>query len=92
MLGTQFQKKVWDALLTIPYGKTISYLNLSKRLGDSNVIRAVASANGANALSIIVPCHRVVAGDGSLTGYAGGLDTKRRLLQLESGITETPLF
>jgi len=80
--GTDFQKKVWTQLETIPYGKTISYLDLSKELGDVKVIRAAASANGKNPLWIIVPCHRVIGSDGSLTGYAGGLHRKRWLLEV----------
>lgn len=82
-VGSDFQKSVWEKLLTIPYGKTTSYLELSRILGDEKAIRAVATANGANALSIIVPCHRVIGSDGSLTGYAGGLNAKQKLLQLE---------
>jgi len=82
-VGSDFQKSVWDKLLTIPYGKTTSYLELSRILGDEKAIRAVATANGANAISIIVPCHRVIGSDGSLTGYAGGLNAKQKLLQLE---------
>lgn len=82
-VGSDFQKSVWEKLLTIPYGKTTSYLELSRILGDEKAIRAVATANGANAISIIVPCHRVIGSDGSLTGYAGGLNAKQRLLQLE---------
>ena len=81
--GTTFQHKVWEALLDIPYGKTETYLGLSQKLGNVKAIRAVAAANGANAISIIVPCHRIVGSDGSLTGYAGGLEAKRKLLQLE---------
>ena len=71
-IGTIFQKGVWDALQQIPYGKTVSYLELSKNLNNEKAIRAVASANGANAISIIVPCHRIISSDGSLVGYAGG--------------------
>jgi methylated-DNA-[protein]-cysteine S-methyltransferase len=71
--GTEFQQKVWNALLQIPFGKTISYQQLTLQLGDPKAIRAVASANGKNPLWIIVPCHRVIGSDGSLTGYAGGL-------------------
>lgn len=82
-VGSDFQKSVWEALGTIPYGKTTSYLELSRTLGDEKAIRAVATANGANAISIIVPCHRVIGSDGSLTGYAGGLSAKQKLLQLE---------
>ncbi len=82
-VGSDFQKSVWEKLLTIPYGKTSSYMELSRILGDEKAIRAVATANGANAISIIVPCHRVIGSDGSLTGYAGGLNAKQKLLQLE---------
>lgn len=82
-VGSDFQKAVWERLLKIPYGKTTSYLELSRSLGDEKAIRAVATANGANAISIIVPCHRVIGSDGSLTGYAGGLNAKQKLLQLE---------
>lgn len=82
--GTEFQKQVWEKLLEVPYGKTLSYLNLSKKLDNPMAIRAVASANGANAISIIVPCHRIVGSNGELTGYAGGLTTKRKLLELEN--------
>jgi len=82
-VGSDFQKTVWEKLLTIPFGKTTSYLELSRILGDEKAIRAVATANGANALSIIVPCHRVIGSDGNLTGYAGGLNAKQKLLQLE---------
>ncbi|WP_435135438.1 methylated-DNA--[protein]-cysteine S-methyltransferase [Formosa sp. A9] len=90
--GTEFQKKVWQALTQIPYGKTISYLELSKQLGDVKAIRAVASANGKNPLWIIVPCHRVIGSDGSLTGYAGGLHRKQWLLEHESPFTQQSLF
>jgi methylated-DNA-[protein]-cysteine S-methyltransferase len=82
--GTDFQRKVWSELLKIPFGKTISYKELSIRLGDIKAIRAVAAANGANPVSIIVPCHRVIGSDGSLTGYAGGLWRKQWLLEHES--------
>jgi methylated-DNA-[protein]-cysteine S-methyltransferase len=81
--GTEFQKRVWDALSTIPYGKTTSYLALSKQLGDVKAIRAVGTANGRNNLAIIVPCHRVIGSDSSLTGYAGGLWRKKWLLEHE---------
>ena len=82
--GTEFQKKVWNELLKIPFGKTISYKDLAIKLGDLKAIRAVGTANGANPVSIIVPCHRVIGSDGSLTGYAGGLWRKRWLLEHES--------
>ena len=81
--GTDFQKKVWNALLKIPYGKTESYSGLSKILGNEKAVRAVASANGANAISIIVPCHRVIGCKGDLVGYAGGLNVKKKLLKSE---------
>ena len=90
--GTDFQKKVWDALLQIPFGKTISYLELSKQLGDVKAIRAVASANGKNPLWIVVPCHRVIGTNGDLTGYAGGLHRKKWLLEHESPVKQTALF
>ncbi|WP_138432447.1 methylated-DNA--[protein]-cysteine S-methyltransferase [Winogradskyella algicola] len=90
--GTDFQKKVWNQLKTIPYGKTISYLELAKQLGDAKTIRAAASANGKNPLWIIVPCHRVIGTDGSLTGYAGGLHRKRWLLNHESEYKQQTLF
>ncbi|MBD0780048.1 methylated-DNA--[protein]-cysteine S-methyltransferase [Maribacter sp. ANRC-HE7] len=90
--GTDFQKKVWTELLEIPYGKTISYLALSQKLGDSKAIRAVAAANGKNPLWIIVPCHRVIGSDGSLTGYAGGLHRKKWLLNHESPAKQQSLF
>ena len=90
--GTTFQKKVWNQLVTIPYGKTISYLELSKQLGDVKAIRAAASANGKNPLWIVVPCHRVIGSDGGLTGYAGGLYRKQWLLNHESEYKQQSLF
>ena len=90
--GTDFQKKVWDELLNIPFGKTCSYLELSKKLGDVKAIRAVASANGKNPLWIVVPCHRVIGSDGSLTGYAGGLWRKKWLLEHENPVKQESLF
>lgn len=90
--GTAFQKKVWDLLLEIPYGKTISYLELSRKLGDEKAIRAAASANGKNPLWIVIPCHRVIGSDGSLTGYAGGLWRKKWLLEHETGFKQGQLF
>lgn len=90
--GTAFQLKVWKELLKIPYGKTISYLQQSKNLGNIKAIRAVASANGKNPLSIIVPCHRVIGSDGSLTGYAGGLWRKEWLLKHENALLQQTLF
>lgn len=82
--GSEFQQSVWQELMKIPYGKTISYLQLAQQLQKESAIRAVAAANGANAISIIIPCHRVIGHDGKLTGYAGGLYAKQKLLQLES--------
>jgi len=82
--GTAFQLRVWEELLKVPFGTTLSYKELSLRLGDLKAIRAVAAANGANPVSIIVPCHRIIGSDGSLTGYGGGLWRKRWLLDLES--------
>lgn len=82
--GTEFQQKVWKALVEIPFGKTMSYMDLSKKLGDIKAIRAVASANGKNPLWIAIPCHRVIGTDGSLTGYAGGLWRKKWLLEHEN--------
>jgi methylated-DNA-[protein]-cysteine S-methyltransferase len=82
--GSEFQKKVWQALREIPFGQTRSYLDLAKALGSSKAARAVGAANGKNPLSIIVPCHRVVGADGSLTGFAGGVETKAALLALEN--------
>lgn len=90
--GTDFQKKVWDELVKIPFGKTISYLDLSKRLGNTKAIRAVAAANGKNPLWIIVPCHRVIGSDGSLTGYAVGIHRKKWLLEHESPAKQQSLF
>lgn len=83
-VGTDFQKEVWEKLLTIPYGTTESYAGLSQRLGNPKAIRAVAAANGANAISIFVPCHRIIGSNRKLTGYAGGLPAKQLLLELES--------
>ncbi|UOB15930.1 methylated-DNA--[protein]-cysteine S-methyltransferase [Abyssalbus ytuae] len=90
--GTDFQKRVWQALTEIPFGKTTSYLQLSKKLGDVKAIRAVASANGKNPFWIIVPCHRVIGADGSLTGYAGGLWRKKWLLEHENPPAQQSLF
>lgn len=90
--GSSFQKKVWKLLEQIPFGKTISYLELSKQLGDVKAIRAVANANGKNPIWIIIPCHRVIGSDGSLTGYAGGLHRKQWLLELESPYKQESLF
>ncbi len=82
--GTPFQQSIWNTLLTIPYGKTFTYKQQAQLIGDTKKVRAVANANGANAIGIIVPCHRVIGTNGKLTGYAGGLELKQRLLELES--------
>lgn len=91
MVGTDFQQTVWNALIQLPYGKTASYLELSRQLGNEKAIRAVATANGANAISIIVPCHRIIGSDGSLVGYAGGLAAKKKLLKLEKALPSEQL-
>lgn len=90
--GTDFQIKVWKQLEQIPFGKTISYLELSKQLGDVKAIRAIANANGKNPLWIIVPCHRVIGSDGRLMGYAGGLHRKKWLIDHESPYKQQSLF
>ena len=90
--GTPFQKKVWKELLNIPYGKTRTYLEQSKALGNVKAIRAVASANGKNPLWIIIPCHRVIGSDSSLTGYAGGIWRKKWLLNHENPVKQHSLF
>jgi methylated-DNA-[protein]-cysteine S-methyltransferase len=86
MRGTDFQKKVWEALLTIPYGETRSYGEIARQIGRPDRARAVGAANGQNPIAVIVPCHRVIGADGSLVGYGGGLERKRLLLDLESGV------
>ena len=90
--GTDFQKRVWNQLLSIPYGKTSTYLEMAQNLGDPKCIRAAASANGKNPLWIIIPCHRVIGSDGSLTGYAGGLWRKQKLLEHEGMAVQQRLF
>lgn len=87
--GTDFQQSVWRALLEVPFGKTESYLALSRRMGDEKAIRAVAAANGRNPLWIVVPCHRIIGSDGSLTGYAGGLWRKKWLLEHEGAFAKS---
>lgn len=82
-MGTPFQLKVWKALRTIPYGTTISYAELARRVGNPRAMRAVGRANGANPIAVIVPCHRVIAADGTLGGFGGGLSRKQKLLKLE---------
>lgn len=84
--GTDFQKKVWNTLLTIPFGNTVSYREIARRIGMPKAVRAVANANGANSISIFVPCHRVIGSDNTLTGYGGGLAAKEFLLKLERAI------
>lgn len=90
--GTNFQKRVWKELLNVPYGKTRSYLEQSKKLGDVKAIRAVASANGKNPIWIVIPCHRIIGSNGSLTGYAGGLWRKKWLLEHENPSPQQSLF
>lgn len=87
--GTEFQKKVWETLLTIPYGQTISYGEMARLIGMPTAVRAVAAAVGANAISVIAPCHRIIGRSGSLTGYAGGIEAKRFLLELENQESQT---
>ena len=84
MVGTKFQKSVWEALIKIPYAQTSTYKNQAKMIGNEKAIRAVANANALNAISIIIPCHRIIGTNGTLTGYAGGLELKQRLLNIES--------
>jgi methylated-DNA-[protein]-cysteine S-methyltransferase len=86
--GTPFQLEIWKLLIEIPFGKSISYLDLSKRYGDEKAIRAIAAANGKNPIAIIIPCHRVIGKDGKLVGYSGGLFRKQYLLNLESNQTQ----
>ncbi len=83
--GTKFQRRVWAELLKIPYGSTINYGELARRIGNPNASRAVGAANGQNPISIIIPCHRVIGSNGSLTGYGGGIERKKFLLDLEAG-------
>lgn len=90
--GSPFQRRVWNILLDLPFGKTASYLDLAKILGDEKLTRAVGTANGKNPIGIIIPCHRVIGSDGSLTGYAGGMHRKKWLLQHEGVIMQTELF
>jgi len=91
-IGTEFQKRVWKALAEVNYGKTRSYMGLTKELGDEKAIRAVAAANGKNPLWIVIPCHRIIGSDGSLTGYAGGLWRKQWLLNHEQENKQMSLF
>jgi methylated-DNA-[protein]-cysteine S-methyltransferase len=86
LAGSEFQRRVWDALLTIPYGETRSYGQIAEQIGATGAARAVGLANGHNPIAIIVPCHRVIGASGSLTGYGGGLDRKRSLLEMEKNV------
>lgn len=86
--GTDFQKSVWKALLTIPYGKTATYKDIAKIIGNEKASRAVGMANNKNKLLILIPCHRIIGSNGNLTGYAGGLEIKQQLLSLEKSITQ----
>jgi methylated-DNA-[protein]-cysteine S-methyltransferase len=90
--GTPFQRRVWDALREIPYGETTSYGELARRLGSPRAMRAVGLANGRKPIAVIVPCHRVIGADGTLTGYGGGLERKRLLLELESRLAAPAMF
>jgi len=90
--GTEFQAKIWNLIQQIPYGETVSYLDLAREFGDLKAIRAIASANGKNPIPIIIPCHRVIGNDGGLTGYAGGLLKKQWLLEHEGAIQQKSLF
>ena len=85
-VGTEFQKSVWDALKKVPYGTTSTYLQLAKDIGNEKAVRAVANANGANSIGLIIPCHRIIGTNGELTGYGGGLALKKRLLKLEQNL------
>lgn len=89
--GTAFQRQVWEALRTVPYGATASYRDIAERIGNPKAVRAVGLANGANPIPIVIPCHRVIGADGSLTGYSGGLDRKRWLLRHEASHALLPL-
>jgi len=95
MVGTEFQKNVWKSLMKVPYGTTSTYLQLAKDINNEKAVRAVASANGANSIGLIVPCHRIIGSDGQLVGYGGGLSVKKRLLNLEhknNGLTAPETF
>ncbi len=83
MVGTDFQQRVWNALMKVPYGTTSTYLHLAKTINNEKAVRAVASANGANSIGIVIPCHRIIGSNGELVGYGGGLPVKKRLLKLE---------
>ncbi|MEN8201650.1 MAG: methylated-DNA--[protein]-cysteine S-methyltransferase [Bacteroidota bacterium] len=83
MVGSDFQKSVWNALMQVPYGKTSTYLNLAKAINNEKAVRAVANANGANSIGLIIPCHRIIGSNGDLVGYGGGIPVKKRLLKIE---------
>ena len=85
-VGTDFQKNVWKALMKVPYGTTSTYLKLAKDIDNEKAVRAVASANGANSIALIIPCHRIIGSNGNLTGYGGGLSLKKRLIKLEQNL------
>ena len=87
LCGSAFQRRVWEALTEIPYGQTSTYLQLAQKIGSEKAVRAVAAANGANCLAIIIPCHRVIGSNGKLVGYGGGLPVKKRLLRLERSLS-----
>ncbi len=91
LIGSDFQKSVWDILMQIPFGTTDTYAGLSKKMKNEKAIRAVAGANGANAIAILIPCHRIIGSDGKLIGYAGGLQTKNKLLNLENALYKDQL-
>lgn len=88
-VGTDFQKAVWKALMDVKYGETATYLDLAKKIHDEKSVRAVAAANGANSISLVIPCHRIIGSNGDLVGYGGGLQIKRRLLIMEKGPEES---
>ena len=90
--GTEFQQSVWRALLDIPYGQTTTYSTIAQRIGRPAAVRAVGAANGANPIPIVIPCHRVIGANGSLTGFGGGMDVKRQLLALEARVAGQTLF
>lgn len=90
--GTDFRKSVWDQLIKITYGKTISYQDIANRLNNPKSVRAVGSSNGTNPIAIIIPCHRAIGNDGQLTGYAGGIDKKKYLLELEAPFKQLSVF
>lgn len=91
-VGTKFQQSVWSELLKVSYGKTASYLDIAKTLGDGNLTRAVGNANGKNPIAIVIPCHRIIGTNGKLTGYAGGMERKKFLLELENPPQQVSLF